>query len=51
MRRLLYLIDIAVIGLVYFALDAGTNAIPLPDDFHIGIVVSTLAKCVSFVFI
>jgi len=51
MRRLLYLIDIAVIGLVYFALDAGTNAIPLPDDFRIGIIVSTLAKCVFFVFI
>ena len=50
MRRLLYLIDIAIIGLVYFALDAGTNAIP-PDDFRIGIVVSTLAKCVFFVFI
>src|SRR5947208_843258 len=51
MRRLLYLIDIAVIALVYFVLDAGTNAIPLPDDFRIGIVVSTLAKCVVFVFI
>src|SRR5438874_2083296 len=51
MRRLLYLIDIAAIALVYFALDAGTNAIPLPDNFRIGIVVSTLAKCVVFMFI
>jgi len=51
MRRLLYLVDIAVIALVYLALDAGTNAIPLPDDFRIGIVVSTFAKCVCFVFI
>src|SRR5437870_13495844 len=51
MRRLLYLVDIAVIALVYLALDAGTNAIPLPDDFRIGIVVSTFAKCVCIVFI
>jgi Predicted protease of the Abi (CAAX) family len=51
MRRLLYLIDIAVIGLVYFALDAATNAIAFSRDFRIDIIASTLVKCVFFVFI
>ncbi len=51
MRRLLYLIDIAVIGLVYFALDAATNAITFSRDFRVDIIVSTLVKCVLFVFI
>src|SRR5438874_10168376 len=51
MRRVLYLDDMAVIALVDLPLDAGTNAIPLPDDCRVGIVVSTFAKCVCFVFI
>ena len=51
MRRLLYLIDVVVIGLVYFALDAATNAIAFSSDFRIDIIVSTLVKCVFFVFI
>jgi Predicted protease of the Abi (CAAX) family len=51
MRRLLYLIDIAVIGLVYFALDAATNAIAFSRDFRIDIIASTLVKCVFLVFI
>ena len=51
MRRLLYLIDIAVIGLVYFALDAATNAITFSRDFRVDIIVSTLVKCVLFVCI
>jgi len=51
MRRLLYLIDVAVIGLVYFALDAATNAIAFSKDFRIDIIASTLVKCVVFVFI
>jgi uncharacterized protein len=51
MRRLLYLIDIAVIGLIYFALDAATNAIAFSRDFRIDIIASTLVKCVFFTFI
>ena len=51
MRRLLYLIDIVVIALAYFGLDAGADALPLPYNFRIVIVVSTLAKCVFLVFI
>jgi membrane protease YdiL (CAAX protease family) len=50
-RRLLYLIDVVVIGLVYFALDAATNAIAFSSDFRIDIIASTVVKCVFFVFI
>ena len=49
-RRLRYLIDIIVIALGYFGLDAAADAFPL-RDFRIVIVVSTLAKCVFLVFI
>ncbi len=49
-RRLRYLIDIIVIALAYFGLDAVADALPL-RDFRIVIVVSTLAKCVFLVFI
>jgi uncharacterized protein len=49
MGLLLYLVDIAVIALAYFALEAGADAIP--GDFRIGIVASTVGKCVLFVFI
>src|SRR3954454_8595994 len=48
-RVVLYLVDIAVIALVSFGLDAGADAIP--GDFRIGIIVSTVAKCVLFAFI
>src|SRR5947208_15318030 len=51
MRRLLYLIGIAGICLVYLALDAATNAITFSGDFRVDIIVSTLVKCVLFVFI
>ena len=34
MRRLFYLIDITVIGLLYFALDAATNAIAFSRNFR-----------------
>jgi CAAX protease family protein len=46
-----YLIDIVVIALASFGLDAAADALPLPNNFRIVIVVSTLAKCVAFVFI
>ena len=49
-RRLRYLIDIIVIALGYFGLDAAADAFPL-RDFRIVIVVSTLAKCVFLVLI
>lgn len=48
--RLRYLIDIIVIALAFFGLDAAADALPLPDNFRIVIVVSTLAKCVCLVF-
>jgi len=51
MRRLFYLIDITVIGLLYFALDAATNAIAFSRNFRADIIVSTLVKCVFLVFI
>jgi hypothetical protein len=51
MRQFLYLIDIAVIGLLYLALDAATNSIAFSRDFRIDIIASTLVKCVFFVFI
>ena len=51
MHRLQYLADIILIAVAYFALEAGTNALPLPDDFRIGIVVSTAAKCLFLVLI
>ncbi len=51
MRRLFYLIDIIVIGLLYFALDAATNAIAFSSDFRIDIIASTMVKCVFLVFI
>src|SRR6266513_1082546 len=39
MRRLFYLIDITVIGLLYFALDAATNAIAFSRNFRVDIIV------------
>ena len=51
MRRFFYLIDITVIGLLYFALDAATNAIAFSRNFRVDIIVSTLVKCVFLVFI
>src|SRR2546430_17071771 len=44
MRRLFYLIDITVIGLLYFALDAATNAIAFSRNFRVDIIVSTLVR-------
>src|SRR5438046_3766329 len=35
MRRLFYLIDITVIGLLYFALDAATNAFAFSRNFRV----------------
>src|SRR2546423_14009917 len=49
LRLLLYRVDIVVIALAYFALEAGADAIP--GDFRIGIVASMVGKCVLFVFI
>jgi membrane protease YdiL (CAAX protease family) len=49
MRLFLYLVDIVVVALAYFALEAAGDAVP--GDFRIGIVASTIAKCVLFVFI
>ena len=49
--RLRYLIDIIVIALAFFGLDAAADALPLPDNFRIVIVVSTLAKCVCLVLV
>jgi len=51
MHRLRYLIDIIVILVAFFGFDAAADALPLPDNFRIVIVVSTLAKCVFFVFV
>jgi membrane protease YdiL (CAAX protease family) len=48
--QLRYLIDIIVIALAFFGLDAAADALPLPDNFRIVIVVSTLAKCICLVF-
>src|SRR4051812_20934278 len=48
-RVILYLVDVVVVTVVSFGLDAGADAIP--GDFRIGIIVSTVAKCVVFVFI
>lgn len=50
-RPLLYLADLLVVALVYFGLDAAAEALPLPDDFRLGIVVSTFAKCLFYLFI
>ena len=51
MRAFRYVIDIIVIALAYFGLDAAADALPLPNNFRIVILVSTLAKCVFLVFI
>jgi hypothetical protein len=51
MHRLRYLIDVIVIALVFFGFDAAADALPLPNNFRIVIVVSTLAKCLCLVFI
>jgi len=50
-RRLRYLIDIVVILLAFVGFEAAADALPLPANFRIVIVVSTLAKCVFFAFI
>ncbi|MFL6520858.1 MAG: CPBP family intramembrane glutamic endopeptidase [Chthoniobacterales bacterium] len=49
MCPLLYLVDIVIIAIVYFALEAGADAIP--GDFRVGIIASTIAKCVLFFFV
>jgi hypothetical protein len=49
-RRLRYVFVIIVIALAYFGPDAAADALPL-RDFRIVIIVSTLARCVSLVFI
>lgn len=51
MSRLRYLLDIIVIALAFVAFDAAADALPLPNDFRIGVVVSTFAKIVFLLFI
>ena len=51
MPRVRYLIDIIVIVLAYFGFDAAADALPLPDNFRIVIVVSTLVKCLFLLFV
>jgi hypothetical protein len=51
MHRGRYLIDIIVIVLAYFAFDAAADALPLPDNFRVVIVVSTLVKCLFLLFV
>ncbi|MDT4969857.1 MAG: protease family protein [Acidobacteriota bacterium] len=49
--RVRYLIDIIVIVVAYFGFDAFADALPLPENFRIVIVVSTLVKCLYLLLV